>query len=52
MYNQFSALRENPFDVNPDPRFLFLNRETQQAFVSLRASCATKTKRIGNVCWF
>jgi general secretion pathway protein A len=35
MYNQFFALRENPFNVNPDPRFLFLNRQTQQALDSL-----------------
>jgi general secretion pathway protein A len=35
MYNQFFALRENPFNVNPDPRFLFLNRQTQQALDGL-----------------
>jgi len=35
MYNQFFALRENPFNVNPDPRFLFLNHQTQQALDSL-----------------
>jgi hypothetical protein len=26
MYGQFLALRENPVNVNPDPRFLFRNR--------------------------
>ena len=31
MYNQFFALRENPFNVNPDPRYLFLNRQTAEA---------------------
>ena len=35
MYNQFFALRENPFDVTPDPRFLFLNRQTQHALDEL-----------------
>jgi general secretion pathway protein A len=35
MYNQFFALRENPFNVTPDPRFLFLNRHTQQALDTL-----------------
>ncbi len=35
MYNQFFALRENPFNVNPDPRYLFLNRETKDAWDAL-----------------
>jgi general secretion pathway protein A len=35
MYNQFFALRENPFNVTPDPRFLFLNSHTQQALDTL-----------------
>jgi general secretion pathway protein A len=35
MYNQFFALRENPFNVNLDPRFLFLNQQTQQALDGL-----------------
>jgi general secretion pathway protein A len=35
MYNQFFSLHENPFNVNPDPRFLFLTRETRQALDGL-----------------
>jgi general secretion pathway protein A len=35
MYNQFFALRENPFNVNPDPRYLFLTRQTKEAFDGL-----------------
>jgi general secretion pathway protein A len=35
MYNQFFALRENPFNVNPDPRYLFLTRETRESFDGL-----------------
>jgi general secretion pathway protein A len=32
MYNQFFRLRENPFNVNPDPRYLFLTRQTAEAW--------------------
>jgi type II secretory pathway predicted ATPase ExeA len=35
MYNQFFALRENPFNVNPDPRYLFLTRQTREALDGL-----------------
>ena len=35
MYNQFFALRENPFNVNPDPRYLFLTRQTRESFDGL-----------------
>jgi general secretion pathway protein A len=35
MYNEFFALRENPFNVNPDPRFLFLTPPIQDALGSL-----------------
>jgi len=31
MYKHFFELRENPFNVNPDPRYLFLTPETQEA---------------------
>ena len=31
MYKQFFGLRENPFNVNPDPRYLFLTSQTQEA---------------------
>ncbi len=35
MYKEFFGLRDNPFNVNPDPRFLFLNRHTQEALACL-----------------
>ncbi len=35
MYNEFFALRENPFNVNPDPRFLFLAPQIQEALDDL-----------------
>jgi general secretion pathway protein A len=35
MYKQFYGLRANPFNVNPDPRFLFLTRHTEEALASL-----------------
>ena len=31
MYKHFFGLRENPFNVNPDPRYLFLTPQTQEA---------------------
>ncbi len=35
MYKKFFGLRENPFNVNPDPRFLFHTPETQEALACL-----------------
>src|SRR5215472_12410341 len=35
MYKEFFGLRANPFNVNPDPRYLFLTRHTQEALASL-----------------
>jgi general secretion pathway protein A len=35
MYKHFFGLRENPFNVNPDPRFLFLTPQTQEALDDL-----------------
>ncbi len=35
MYKKFFGLRENPFNVNPDPRFLFNTRHTDEAFAVL-----------------
>lgn len=35
MYKQFFGLRENPFNVNPDPRYLFLTPYTEEAFSCL-----------------
>ena len=31
MYKNFFGLRENPFNINPDPRFLYLTPQTQEA---------------------
>jgi type II secretory pathway predicted ATPase ExeA len=35
MYKQFFGLRASPFSVNPDPRFLFLTRHSQEALACL-----------------
>jgi type II secretory pathway predicted ATPase ExeA len=35
MYQRFFGLRESPFNVNPDPRYLFLTRQTQEALAGL-----------------
>jgi len=35
MYKKFFGLRENPFNVNPDPRFLFQTPETKEALAAL-----------------
>jgi general secretion pathway protein A len=35
MYKNFFGLRENPFNVNPDPRFLYLTPQTQEALDEL-----------------
>ena len=35
MYKAFFGLRENPFNANPDPRYLFLTREIQEALAGL-----------------
>ena len=35
MYKQFFGLRANPFNVNPDPRYLFLTRQIREALACL-----------------
>ena len=35
MYKKFFGLKENPFNVNPDPRYLFVTRQTQEALACL-----------------
>jgi general secretion pathway protein A len=35
MYQQFFGLKESPFNVNPDPRYLFLTRQIQEALAGL-----------------
>jgi len=36
MYKHFFELRENPFNVNPDPRYLYLTPQTQEALDQLK----------------
>lgn len=35
MYQRFFGLAESPFNVNPDPRYLFLTQQTQEALAGL-----------------
>lgn len=35
MYQRFFGLREGPFNVNPDPRYLYLTRRIQEALAGL-----------------
>jgi general secretion pathway protein A len=35
MYKDFFGLKANPFNVNPDPRYLFLTRHTEEALACL-----------------
>jgi len=35
MYKKFFGLRANPFNVNPDPRYLFLTRHAREALTCL-----------------
>lgn len=35
MYHNFFGLRESPFNVNPDPRYLYLTRQTQESLANL-----------------
>lgn len=35
MYHKFFGLKENPFNINPDPRYLFMTRHTQEALACL-----------------
>jgi len=36
MYEQYYGLRERPFDLSPDPRFLFLSKGHREALMHLR----------------
>jgi general secretion pathway protein A len=42
MYKKFFGLKENPFNVNPDPRYLFLTRHTQEALACLTYGIETR----------
>ncbi len=53
MYKNFFGLHENPFNINPDPRFLYLTRHTQEALDQLtygvqnRKGCILLTGEVG-----
>jgi len=42
MYKSFFKLKENPFNVNPDPRFLYLTKEIEEALTGLMYGIQTR----------
>jgi general secretion pathway protein A len=42
MYKNFFGLRESPFNVNPDPRYLYLTRHIQEALACLMYGIQTR----------
>src|SRR5215471_14878748 len=42
MYKSFFGLKENPFNVNPDPRYLFLTKQTEEALTGLMYGIQTR----------
>ncbi len=42
MYKQFFGLRASPFNVNPDPRFLFLTQHAREALACLSYGIQTR----------
>ena len=42
MYKSFYGLNENPFNVNPDPRFLFLTKQIEEALTGLMYGVQTR----------
>src|SRR5712671_1986223 len=42
MYKKYFGLKENPFNVNPDPRYLFLTHHTQEALACLTYGIQTR----------
>ena len=42
MYKKFFGLKENPFNVNPDPHYLFLTHHTQEALACLTYGIETR----------
>jgi general secretion pathway protein A len=42
MYKKFFGLKESPFNVNPDPRYLVLTRNTQEALACLTYGIETR----------
>src|SRR5713101_52270 len=42
MYKTFLGLKENPFNVNPDPRFLYLTKQIEEALTGLMYGIQTR----------
>jgi general secretion pathway protein A len=42
MYKSFYGLKENPFNVSPDPRFMFLTKQIEEALSGLMYGIQTK----------
>jgi general secretion pathway protein A len=42
MYKNFYGLKENPFNVNPDPRYLFLTKQIEEALTGLMYGIQTR----------
>src|SRR5215467_4662529 len=42
MYKSFYGLKENPFNVNPDPRFLYFTKEIEAALTGLMYGIQTR----------
>src|ERR1700739_1317310 len=42
MYKSFFGLKENPFNVNPDPRYLFMTKEIEEALSGLMYGIQTR----------
>jgi len=42
MYKSYFGLKENPFNVNPDPRYLFLTKQIEEALTGLMYGIQTK----------
>ena len=42
MYKSFYGLKENPFNVNPDPRYLFLTKQIEETVSSLMYGIQTR----------
>jgi len=42
MYKGFFGLKENPFNVNPDPRYMVLTKQIEEALSGLTYGIQTK----------
>lgn len=42
MYKNFFNLKENPFNVNPDPRFLYMTKQIEEALTGLMYGIQTR----------